>query len=175
MSLSAHETYNLLVWLNDNYHDTLHIFAQAGQGQQSGQRPGFDALDLFRAGTRGSGTRAVPPELPRCAHQRAPQSSRPCGSYRSSLVKRVSATNLPTKAASSIDSTTASGCAVSQIEVACSDSKKRECWQKVALTQSRRSAGMIRDSTLPAGCRSWTLPSGVTSNLIGWPVTGHVD
>src|SRR2546430_9079087 len=57
-------------------------------------------------------------------------SSQSSGSYRSSLVKRVSATNLPTKAASSIESTTASGCTVSQIEAACSDSKKRECWQK---------------------------------------------
>jgi hypothetical protein len=42
MSLSAHETYNLLVWLNDNYHDTLRTFAQTEQGQ----RPGFDAPDL---------------------------------------------------------------------------------------------------------------------------------
>ena len=47
MSLSANETYNLLVWLNDNYRDTLGTLAQTRHGQQSGQRPGFDAPDLF--------------------------------------------------------------------------------------------------------------------------------
>ena len=46
MRLSADETYNLLVWLNDNYRDTLRTFAHGRKGQQSKQYLGFDAEDV---------------------------------------------------------------------------------------------------------------------------------
>ena len=45
MRLSANETYNLLVWLNDNYRDALSTIAQSQQGQRSNQRFGIDAED----------------------------------------------------------------------------------------------------------------------------------
>lgn len=45
MRLSANETYNLLVWLSDNYRDALSTLAQSQQGQQSQQRFGIDAED----------------------------------------------------------------------------------------------------------------------------------
>ena len=46
MRFSAHETYNLLVWLSDNHRDTLSTLAQSQQGQLSSQRLGIDAKDL---------------------------------------------------------------------------------------------------------------------------------
>lgn len=48
MRLSANETYNLLVWLSDNYRDTLSILAQSQQGQQSNRRFGLDTEDTAK-------------------------------------------------------------------------------------------------------------------------------
>src|SRR5437879_1691098 len=70
---------------------------------------------------------------------------------------------------------TASGWVVRKVEAACSDQKKRERSQKLARTQSRRSAGMISDITPEAWVRSLTIPSGVATNAIGRPVTGQLD
>ena len=45
MQLSADETYNLLVWLNDNYREALRTLTHPEPGQQSKQRVGIDAED----------------------------------------------------------------------------------------------------------------------------------
>jgi len=69
---------------------------------------------------------------------------------------------------------TASGCNAIQREAASSDRKNRDCSQKVPRTQSHRSAGRMSDKTLVAGKRS-VIPSGVATNVTGWPDAEHSD
>lgn len=58
---------------------------------------------------------------------------------------------------------------------ACSSQKKREGSPKPARPQWRYSVGMSSDSTQVSWLRSLMCPSGVTTNDMARPVTGHID